>query len=339
MAINSLEFLIFVAIVAILYQGLPKKIKWVVLLVASYLFYFFNSTYLTIALMITTISIYWIGLKMKKIQEIAKGDIKKIEDKEQKKKRKQQAKKEQKRVIAFGIIFNLTILVVLKYSGFIGENVNSLFQILHIGVEIPIFKFILPIGISYYTLQAISYIVDVYRGKIQADTNLGRIALFLCFFPQVIQGPIGRYDRLASQIYEPHTITYQTLTKGTQLMVWGYFKKMVIADRIAIYANEVFNNYTQYSGFIILFGIIAYTIQIYTEFSGGIDIIRGVAEIFGINLDQNFERPFFSKSIDEFWRRWNITLGTWLKDYVFYQVSLSKLSMTVKSSTIIFSLA
>ncbi len=327
MTINSLEFLLFVAVTIIAYQCIPKKAKWVVLLVASYLFYFLNSAYLTIAIIITTLSIYFVALKIEKIDEKAKVEIKNIGDKEQKKQIKKKAKSKQKRVLALGILFNLGILIILKYSGFIGENINSFIHILHINIEIPIAKFILPIGISYYTLQAISYIVDVYRGKVKADKNLGRVSLFLTFFPQIVQGPIGRYDKLSGALYEPHNVTYKSITYGTQLMIWGYFKKMVIADRIAMYANEVFNNYTEYSGLIIVFGMIAYTIQIYTEFSGGIDIIRGVAEIFEINLDKNFERPFFSKSIDEFWRRWNITLGTWLKDYVFYPVSLSKASI------------
>ena len=329
MVINSLEFLLFVAITVIIYKIIPPKIKWVVLLIASYLFYFINSTYMTIAILTTTVSVYLIALKIKQINERVTIELKEIENKEQKKTRKKQAKTKQKSILTMGILFNLGILVVLKYSGFIGENINSLFSILHMNVEMPIAKFILPIGISYYTLQAISYIVDVYRGKVEADKNLGRVALFLVFFPQVVQGPIGRYDMLANNLYKPHDITYENLTSGAQLMLWGYFKKMVIADRIAMYANEVFTNYTAYSGPIIILGMIAYTIQIYAEFSGGIDIIRGVAEIFGIHLSKNFERPFFSKSIDEFWRRWNITLGTWLKDYVFYPVSLSKASIKI----------
>lgn len=329
MAINSLEFLLFVLVTILVYACMPKKAKWVVLLIASYLFYFLNSTYMLIAILITTISVYFVALKMKQIGERVTVEAKKIEDKEQKKTLKKQAKTKQKWILTIGILLNLGILAILKYSGFIGENINSLFHLLHMNVEMPIAKFILPIGISYYTLQAISYIVDVYRGKVEADKNLGRVALFLVFFPQVVQGPIGRYDCLANSLYEPHAITYENVTSGTQLMLWGYFKKMVIADRICMYANEVFNNYTAYSGPIIALGIIAYTIQIYAEFSGGIDIIRGVAETFGIHLSENFERPFFSKSIDEFWRRWNITLGTWLKDYVFYPVSLSKASMKI----------
>ena len=333
MVINSLEFLIFIAITILVYIVVPKKAKWVVLLLASYIYYFSNSTYLILCMLFTTISIYFVALRMGKIDEITKLELKKIDDKEKKKDLKQQAKKRKKKILTIGILSNLIVLVILKYSGFIGENVNSLLKILHINVSIPIKEFILPLGISYYTLQAISYIVDVYRGTVKADKNLGRVALFLSFFPQMVQGPIGRYDRLANNLYEPHSITYKNLTFGLQLMVWGYFKKMVIADRVAMYVNEVFANYSNYSGIIIVLAILGYTLQIYAEFSGGIDIVRGIAEILGVYLDQNFERPFFARSIDEFWRRWNITLGTWLKDYVFYPVSLSKLSVKITNSS------
>ena len=329
MVITSLEFLVFIAIALLLYKIMPGHKKWTVLLIASYLFYFLNSTYLTAFLIITTLSIYFVALSLSKINEETKSALKNIEDKEQKKILKKKSKSKQKLILALGIILNIAILTILKYSGVIGENINSLFSILKIPVQMPIAKFILPLGISYYTLQAISYMVDVYRGKIQADKNIGRVALFLSFFPQMVEGPIGRYDKLANQLYEPHSITYNQLTNGGILMLWGYFKKMVIADRIGMYANQVFGNYSEYSGIIIILGIISYTIQIYAEFSGGIDIVRGVSEIFGIHLDENFERPFFSKSIDEFWRRWHITLGTWMKDYVFYPVSLSKLSMKI----------
>lgn len=329
MLINSLEFLCFVSIILLIYMIVPKKTKWVVLLFASYIFYFLNSTYLILCLIFSTISIYLVALRIGKIDEDTKLKIKQIDDKEKKKELKQIAKKSKKKILIIGILSNLAILVVLKYSGFIGENINSLLKILHINSSMPIKEFILPLGISYYTLQAISYIVDVYRGTVKADKNLGRVALFLSFFPQLVEGPIGRYDRLAQNLYEPHKITYKNLTFGLQLMVWGYFKKMVIADRAAIYVNEVFANHTEYSGLIIVLAILGYTIQLYAEFSGGIDIVRGIAEIFGIHLDSNFERPFFAKSVDEFWRRWNITLGTWLKDYVFYPVSLSKFSTRI----------
>lgn len=329
MLINSIEFLIFLLGIVLIYKIVPKKVKWLVLLISSYIFYFSNSTYLILCMLFTTLSIYLVALKIGKIDDECKKISKTIDDKEKKKKIKQDSKKNKKRVLVFGILLNLAVLIFIKYSGFIGEGINSLFKILHIEFNIPLKEFILPLGISYYTLQAISYIVDVYRGKIKADKNIGRVALFLAFFPQLVEGPIGRYDKLANNLYEPHEITYKNICFGTQLMLWGFFKKMVIADRVAMYANEVFNNYTAYSGPIIVLGALAYTLQIYTEFSGGIDIVRGAAEIFDIHLDQNFERPFFARSIDEFWRRWNITLGTWLKDYVFYPVSLSKASVKV----------
>ena len=332
MVINSLEFLVFVAILILIYFITPKKIKWLVLLIASYIFYFLNSTKLIVFILITTLSIYYVALIIGKIDKNTKEKVKNIEEKDVKKVIKAKANGKKKLVLLIGILLNLGILIFIKYSSFIGENINSLLKIMNINATIPLTKYILPLGISYYTLQAISYIIDVYRQKIEPDKNLGRVALFVSFFPQMVEGPIGRYDRLANSLYEPHKITYTNLTFGIQLMLWGYFKKMVIADRAAMYVNYVFSHNANYSGLIIVLAIVLYTLQIYTEFSGGIDIVRGVAQIFGINLDQNFERPFFSKSVDEFWRRWNITLGTWLKDYVFYPVSLSKLSMKITSA-------
>ncbi|MBQ9297669.1 MAG: MBOAT family protein [Clostridia bacterium] len=322
MLINSIQFILFIIILLLIYKIMPKKYKWTVLLIASYIFYFLNSSKLIAFILVSTISIYFVAIKMQKIDEKAKIQAKNIEDKEEKKKLKNKAKKKKKIVLAVGIIFNLAILVFLKYSGFIAGSLNT---ILHI--NLPIFKFILPLGISYYTLQAISYIVDVYRGKVEADKNIARVALFVAYFPQLVQGPIGRYDELANQLYNPHEITFKNLTYGSELMLWGYFKKMVIADRVAMYVNGVFADYANYSGPIIIMAIIGYTLQIYAEFSGGIDIVRGASQMFGIELVENFKRPFYSKSVDEFWRRWNITLGTWLKDYVFYPVSLSKVTL------------
>src|SRR5574344_1043774 len=288
MVINSLEFIAFVAITVLLYFIMPKKAKWVILLIASYVFYFSNSTKLIAFLLVTTLSVYLVALKMGKIEKDYKAKVEELkstgkelteEQKEYKKQLKQKSKSYKKRIVVLGILFNLGILIFLKYSSFLGGNLNSLFSALHFNLTIPLSKFILPLGISYYTLQSISYIVDVYRGKVEPDKNLGRVALFVSFFPQIVEGPIGRYDRLAHQLYDPHDITYKNLTYGAQLMLWGYFKKMVIADRVAMYANAVFNSYSEYSGPIIVLGIIAYTIQIYAEFSGGIDIVRGVAEI------------------------------------------------------------
>ena len=326
MLINSIEFIIFLFALVIIYKFMPKKFKWIVLLIASYLFFALNSGKYTIFIILSTLSIYVVALKIDKIANSVSERIKGLDSKEEKKKLKNEAKRKKKIVLIIGILINITMLVVLKYSGFIIGEFNNLFKI-----NIPVFKFLLPLGISYYTLQAISYIVDVYRGKIKAEKNIGKVALFLVYFPQLVEGPIGRFDRLSEQLYRPNEITYKTITYGSQLMLWGYFKKMVIADRVAMYVNHVFENYTEYTFLITILAIVGYTLQIYAEFSGGIDIVRGTSQIFGIELDKNFERPFFAKSIDEFWRRWNITLGAWLKEYIFYPVSLSKLSLKISS--------
>lgn len=324
MLINSLSFVAFVAVVVLLYFIVPKKIKWIVLLLASYTFYWISSNKLIIFILITTISIYIGALLINNIDKKVKEHVKNIENKEEKKKIKNKAKTNKKLVVLAMVLINFGILIGLKYSNFIVGNLNSLF---HLSIELPFKKIILPLGISYYTLQAISYVIDVYRGKYEADKNLGRVALFVAFFPQIVEGPIGRYDDLAYKLYEPHNFDYKTAKFGIQLMLWGYFKKMVIADRAALFVNEVFAHYEQYAGLPIFLAVVFYTVQIYAEFSGCMDIVRGTAQIMGINMAENFERPFFSKSVQEFWRRWHITLGKWLKDYVFYPVSLSKVTL------------
>lgn len=327
MAINSLYFILFVAIVCILYFIVPKKVKWLVLLLSSYTFYFLSSSKLIVFLLITTLSIYLAALWMGKIDKKAKQTCKTIEDKTKKKEIKQKAKTKKKWVIALTVLINFGILAFVKYFNFIAGNLNSVFEMLHFQIEIPFRDLILPLGISYYTLQAISYVVDVYRAKIEPDKNLGRVALFVSFFPQIVEGPIGRYESLATQLYEPHKFSYKSAKFGIQLMLWGYFKKLVIADRAALFVNEVFGSYAQYSGITIILAIALYTLQIYAEFSGCMDIVRGTAQIMGIDMAVNFERPFFSKTVQEFWRRWHITLGTWLKDYIFYPISFSKFTL------------
>lgn len=327
MAINSLKFILFVAIICMIYFVAPKKAKWIVLLVASYLFYFLSSSKLIVFLLVTTLSIYLIALWMGKIDEKTKKTCKTIDDKETKKQIKQKAKTKKKWLIALTILINFGILAFLKYFNFIAGNLNSLLELVHLEVEIPFRDLVLPLGISYYTLQAVSYVIDVYRNKIKPDKHIGRVALFVSFFPQIVEGPIGRYEHLAHQLYEPHAFNYHNVKYGIQLMLWGYFKKLVIADRAALFVNTVFGSYEQYAGITIILAIALYTLQIYAEFSGCMDIVRGIAQIMGIEMAHNFERPFFSRSVQEFWRRWHITLGTWLKDYIFYPISFSKFTL------------
>ena len=181
-----------------------------------------------------------------------------------------------------------------------------------------------PVGISFYTFQTMAYVIDVYRGEISAEKSPLSYALFVSFFPQLLQGPIGRYERLGSQLYEGHSYDLRNIQFGVQRILWGMLKKMVLADRVNAAVTLIFNNYWNYGGWINVFGVILYSIQLYADFSGGIDITIGVAQMFGITMDENFRQPYFSRSISEFWRRWHITLGTWMKDYIFYPFSLSK---------------
>lgn len=324
MSYTSYNYLfIFLGITFILYTVFPKKYKWTVLLSASAVFYLINSGRLIVFLLLTAVSIYFAGIFLNKINDgfaLAKKGL----EKEDRKKLKANILWQKKAVVTAAVLFIFGILLVLKYSGFFISAAEFFAGIFGVKPHFKTFKFLLPLGISYYTLQAAGYIIDVYRGKYRATDNFFKLALFLSFFPQIVEGPIGRYDLLAEPLYSGHSFDYDRFTKGLQLMAWGLFKKMVIADRANIFVSEVFGDYQKYSGSIILLGGVLYTLQIYAEFSGCMDIVTGSAELFGVPLSQNFSRPFFSKSVAEFWRRWHITLGAWLRDYVFYSVSLSK---------------
>ena len=203
-------------------------------------------------------------------------------------------------------------------------NINGILAMTKATGRLSVLKLTLPLGISFYTFQSVSYVVDVYRGKHEPQKNFFKYALFVSFFPQLLQGPIGRYERLGSQLYEGHSYDLRNIQFGVQRILWGMLKKMVLADRVNAAVTLIFNNYWNYGGWINVFGVILYSIQLYADFSGGIDITIGVAQMFGITMDENFRQPYFSRSISEFWRRWHITLGTWMKDYIFYPFSLSK---------------
>ncbi len=316
-------FAFFASIVFILYQIFPKKYKYLVLLLFSYLFYFFSNSYLSIFLILTTISIYLIALWINKVNQEFKTKKEGL-DKEAKKELKKQINKKKKKILVLGIIFNLSFLIVLKYLNFILGSFGSLANLCGIDLHIKVLPLLMPLGISFYTLQALSYIIDVYRGKYEAETNFFKIALFLGFYPALIEGPISRYDELGKDITEPHEFSYENMCHGLQLIIWGLIKKIVMADRMNIIVSAVFDNYQDYSGLVIIFAVIVYTFQIYTEFSGIIDIVSGILEMYGIRPTKNFERPLFSRNVNEFWRKWHISLGAWLRDYVFYSISLSK---------------
>lgn len=323
MVYTSYVYLVlFLGMTFLLYTIFPKKYKWTVLLAASYIYYMAASRiWLIVFILLTSLSAYLGAIWIDKINELFTS-VKKLMDRQQKKEFKEKILWQKKMVIVLMLLINVGTLVFLKYFNFFADVLNiTLFNQLH--MEIPMLKLFLPLGISFYTLQAVSYVIDVYRGKYKADYHFGRVSLYLTFFPTIVEGPITRYDQVAYQLYEGHEFNYVNLTQGCQLILWGMFKKIVIADRANMLVNYVFNDYMKFSGLSVVIAIIFYTIQLYTEFSGAMDIVRGSAQIFSVELPENFKQPFFSKSINEFWQKWHITLGAWLRDYVFYSVSLS----------------
>lgn len=328
MSLVSFEYIGLLIGCMVLYYLVPKKVRWCVLLGISYYFYILASGSRVLYLILSTVIIFVTALLLEKQNEQLKA-VKKLE-KEQRKLYKKHIQRRKKQIVVIGIASNVLILLVMKYWNFFGGNINALFQLLSLDIQIPFKKFLLPLGISYYTLMAVSYIVDVYRGKYHATTCFAKVALYLSFFPQMVEGPIARFDQTADSLYRGNALSFENIRIGSYLILWGVFKKMVIADRAAVYVNAVFAQQTQ--GWVTILAVALYTLQIYAEFSAAMDIVRGSAWLFGVYLPQNFRRPFFSKSIAEFWRRWHITLGTWLKDYIFYSISLSSMNMKLNRS-------
>jgi D-alanyl-lipoteichoic acid acyltransferase DltB (MBOAT superfamily) len=223
-----------------------------------------------------------------------------------------------KKFWVFGSLFtNLGILFLFKYYNFFTSSLTRLFSLFNITLQIPTFDFLLPVGISFYTFQALSYTIDVYRGDIKAEKNLGKYALFVAFFPQLVAGPIEKSKDLLYQFDEEHSFDYRRAKSGLVLMLWGFFEKMVVADRLAIFVNTVYNNPNNYKGMEIIVATIFFAFQIYCDFASYSDIARGAAEVMDFRLSTNFRQPYLSKSIKEFWRRWHITLGAWFKDYLY----------------------
>ena len=291
-----LYFIAFLPTVMILYQLCPQKFRKYVLLLANYAFFYTWSKFFLVYQVITMVITY---VSSKIIDHTTN-------------------KKTKKFILFLAIVINLGVLVVLKYTNFLGENI---FSILHQSFT-PV-RLIAPIGISYYTLQMISYLMDISSGKIHADYSIVDFAVYASFFPTLIQGPITRFNEIKDSILAGNPITYQNLKFGSQRILFGLMKKMIIADRLDPAVSKIFTSYTQ-DGLFSLIGAVLCTIQLYMDFSGIVDICLGSAEIFGIKLPENFRQPFFAENASDFWRRWHITLGTFLRDYVFYPISLAK---------------
>lgn len=326
MLFTSYQFLGFLAVLFVLYYIIPKQMQWGLLLAASYFFYWMAGPDYLIYILATTLTVYYAALKIEQNEQRQRAYLK-IHKTELSKEEKRSYKHEQKRIrlrwLISCLLLNLGILAVVKYTNFIISNVNSILVALDRPGQLSFVDLALPLGISFYTFQSIGYLVDVYRGTIPAERSPFRFALFVSFFPQLIQGPISRYSDLAQSLYTPHSFDAKTVSRGLQRMLWGYFKKMVLADRIITAVSTISGDVNAYSGAYALVGMLFFTLQLYADFTGGIDITIGIAETMGITVQENFHRPYFSKSLKEYWRRWHISMSSWFRDYIFYPVSVS----------------
>ena len=320
MAFHSLKFLIFFAAAATVYYLTPRRLRWCILLAASYLFYISSDVWAAFFLVGSTASTYF-GARLLERETLRLDRL--IEDgslsAEQKKALRRKTERRRKYWCAAILVVNLGLLAAVKYAAFAADTITA---VLPISLDAP--RILQPLGISFYVLQSTGYVVDVYREEYGADQNFFKYALFVGFFPQLIQGPIGRYDAMANQLTQAHDWSFDNAARGLLLMLWGFFKKIVIADALAAPVAAVFAQYTAYGGVFMFLACVAYGLQLYCDFSGGVDVARGVARFFGIELAENFNQPYFSTSIAVFWRRWHITLGQWMRDYLFYPLTLSR---------------
>ncbi|MCQ2495293.1 MAG: MBOAT family protein [Lachnospiraceae bacterium] len=330
MSYSSFYFLAFLVAVIVVYYAVPKKVQWVVLLAASYAFYLIDGVAQVAYLIGSTVVTYTAAMIMQKKRDAYKQDLAARQEagslsRDEKQELKKQAGIKIHRVQVLALIIQLAVLIVVKYLNFLLGVADSVVDLISPGHGVSTISILVPLGISFYTFMSMGYIIDIGKGKYEAERNFGKLALFLSFFPSVIQGPINRFDDVGRQLGEGHALKYENLTFGAQLMIWGFFKKLVIADRIAPLVATIFSdNYTEYSGTVFFVGMLGYAFQIYGDFSGGVDIAKGAAQMLGIELPNNFERPYFSESLADYWRRWHMTLGGWMREYVFFPIMLSK---------------
>ncbi len=304
MLFNSADFIVFFIIVLLLYYILPHRVRWVMLLGASLIFYMAWEPSLVVLILFSSFSNYALSLAI-----YGKKD-----------------KLIRKRLLIISMIINFGLLFIFKYLVFINNSLMWVFNFANLHYPINEFDIILPMGISFYTFQAAAYTIDVYRGDIKPQKNYLKFTLFITFFPQLVAGPIERAKNLMGRIFKYHPFKWDNIVLGAKIMLIGYFKKVVIADRVCTVVNTVFENPTNFGGFSFIVGAILFSIQIFCDFSGYSDIAIGCARMFGIELMTNFDRPYFSRSIREFWRRWHISLSTWFKDYLYIPLGGSRVS-------------
>lgn len=306
MLFNSVHFLFFFPAVVFIYFLLPLKIRWIWLLVASYYFYMaWNALY--VLLLTVTIALTW-----------GSGQLIQWSNKQENRK-----KKNFQRKLWVGLSFasNLLILFFFKYFDFLINGLNQVLVAVGLKALSPSLDVLLPVGISFYTFRALSYTMDVYRGKIAPEKNVFKYALFISFFPQLMAGPIERAKDLLPQFFQRHSFAYDRVKSGLLLMVWGLIQKIVIADRLAILVNQVFDHFGDYGGVQIAIAVLFLAVQLYCDFCAYTDISRGASQVLGFRQTENFRQPYFATSMQDFWKRWHITLGSWFRDYVFLPMS------------------
>lgn len=296
MLFNSFQFIIFLPCVIVVYYLLPHKLRWGLLLIASYYFYMAWRPEYIILIVISTLVDYSVSILIEKEHNIIRRKL----------------------LLFLSLFANLGLLFVFKYFNFFNQELGDIYRLIS-NRQYPIagLKLILPMGISFYTFQTLSYTLDVYRGKRKAERHLGYFALYVTFFPQLVAGPIERSDRLLPQLKKKHNFNYANFMTGLSRICWGFFKKVVIADRIAVIVNTIYNNLNSYNGFYLIIATVGFAIQIYCDFSAYSDIAIGSAKIMGVDLMENFKVPYLAKSISEFWSRWHISLSTWFRDYLY----------------------
>lgn len=319
MLFTSYNFIVFMAVAFALYYLLPKKWQWGVLLAASLAFYAFSGVEYFVFMLFTIATVYgatrWIDRQQARTAAYI-AEHKETLSREEKKQIKHRSKKRTFAMLCICLGLNFAILAVCK--AMIVEPFKSAFS----DGPFSFMSFMLPMGISFYMFQSAGYVIDVYRGVAKAEKNPLKLALFVAYFPQLVQGPISRFNDLSATLLTPHAFNGRQISFGLQRVLWGYFKKLVLADRILPAVQTIVGAPEEFSGVYMLVVAVFYAIQIYGDFTGGIDITIGLSQMLGINVTENFNRPFFSKNTAEYWRRWHITLGTWFKDYVFYPLSV-----------------
>lgn len=327
MLFTSYEFLEFLLFLFLLYYILPRRWQWKVLLAAGFLFYFHAGPVYCVYISVTILTTWFAGRRIDAARDKQDRWLQENRDclsKEEKKSHKAKVKHGTWLWTLGCLLLNLGILAVVKYTNFVISNVNAVLGAVGNGKPLEFLDIIVPLGISFYTFQSMGYIIDVYRGTVEAEKNPFRFALFVSFFPQLIQGPISRFGDLKKTLFEPHPFDRQEVCLGLQRILWGFFKKLVIADRILAGVNTLIHGPDTYRGAYVFVGMLFYALELYADFTGGIDITIGIAQALGIRVTENFIRPYFSKNIKEYWNRWHITMGSWFTDYIFYPISVCK---------------